>query len=184
MSGFRNILPWIGGLLVAALIGHYVTLAALPHYGTAKTFANINKKGALVPNKLLSSGLRYHGTDVVPRDNPDTTTSFAKYDLSKGPVRFTGAIPTDGVYWSMSLYAYNTDNFFVLNDRDAKSRSPKVVIVRKGRPYTPAPDELVAHSPSTTGALIVRLIVPDRNDKPTVDALTAELRKATLEPVQ
>lgn len=182
MNRLLNAFALSGLLLAGATAGAATTLAYLPHYGTERMFTEMNKRTPLIANELRHSSLRYAPKDFVPRDNPDTVSSLAKYDLTEGPVRFVGAVPENRVYWSVSLFAHNTDNFFVLNDRDLKTLRPAIVIVRKGQDYAPQPGELVAVSPSVTGVLIVRLIVPDRNDGAIVAANAAFLKQATMGP--
>lgn len=182
MSALRTTAILIGLGALAAIAAGFATLNIIPYYATERTVGAIAARTGLQPNVLRHSGLRFAESDVVPRDNPDTLTSFAYYDLADGPLRFTGSIPQERVYWSVSLFAQNTDNYFVLNDRNAASLQPKVVIAARGSGYSPAADELLALSPSRKGVLIVRLTAPDRNDEAMVQALNAVLAKASLTP--
>ena len=43
-------------------------------------------------------------------------------------------IPKD-TYWSVSMFAANTDNFFVMNDRKARAPQVDLVLVRAGQEY-------------------------------------------------
>ena len=48
------------------------------------------------------------------------------------PLKITTAAPTD-TYWSVALYAANTDNFYVLNDTQAKGQPATIILVGQGQ---------------------------------------------------
>jgi uncharacterized membrane protein len=132
-------------------------------------------------NRMVHSGLRYAGQDLVVRSNPDMIVSFAVYDVSKTPVRVKGVIPETDNYWSISLFALNTDNFFVLNDRKAKTRDFELVIVNDDSDYRPQGTEQVVVSPSDRGIVLIRLIVSDRKDEQEIASLSEVQKLTSLE---
>lgn len=62
---------------------------------------------------------------VMP--NPDLLYAACVLDLAEGPA-VVMANPRLTGYWSLALYASNTDNFFVLNDHDAGMRPVKLLV--------------------------------------------------------
>ena len=57
---------------------------------------------------------------AIVRPSPDLLYAGCAFDLADGPLRIQATVPRD-TYWSLSMFAANTDNFFVVNDRAAKS---------------------------------------------------------------
>ena len=111
----------------------------------------------------------------VVRPSPDLLYSACVYDLSGGPVKFTGTVPL-GSYWSLSFFAHNTDNYFVVNDSELGGQAFQFVLVKENQP----PPESVGmaeiiYSPSKTGIVIQRVFV-DKDER--VDELDQQ-RKST-----
>jgi uncharacterized membrane protein len=172
---------WIATTLLLAAMLHGAAIWYLPRYATRRAVDAIYARRATwLVNALGHGGLRRAGTDTVIRDNPDTLTSFAVYDVSEGPMRFEAEIPSGGNYWSVSLFAWNTDNFFVLNDRQAGASQVAVVVGADGSRYSPRSGERFVASPSARGILLVRAVVTDRQDAAEVARLATSLRAARL----
>jgi uncharacterized membrane protein len=68
------------------------------------------------------------------------------------------ATPWDA-YWSLSLYAANSDNFFVIDDREARMGA-EITLVRRGRAH-PEGASMVVESPTTRGVALIRRLAPD-----------------------
>ena len=95
--------------------------------------------------------------DVV-MPSPDMLYSMCVFDLRKGPVRIS-ANPRLKSYWSIALYAANSDNFFVVNDRQAGDAPIDLWLVAPNAESSVAPvgSKLVV-SPSTQGFLLMRVL--------------------------
>jgi len=115
-----------------------------------------------------------HKTQQIVMPSPDLIYSSCVYDLSAGDLAISGTLPPEGYYWSLSLYAHNTDNFFVLNDRELPSRSFSVVVRRKGR--SGAASAAVAESPTQTGIALIRMIQRKPEDLPIIRASQQSIR--------
>ena len=103
----------------------------------------------------------------VVRPAPDLLYLTVWYDVSQYPLRLEGRIPDS--YWSLSLFADNTDCFFVKNDTEYNV-GDIVVIYILGPQHDPSkitePNAIIAQSPSTLGFGINRVLVEDpRNDE-------------------
>jgi uncharacterized membrane protein len=182
-------LSYVAVFMLTFVVFYFSSLFVIPYYAQDLVLERIDQMSmqrtgeALSYNHLTTRPLRDAPDDVVPGDNPDTLTSFSMLDLSDGPVRFVGSIPDARVYWSLSLYADNTDNFFVLNDRAIEGSSPVVVIRTAGQDYRPRENEIEVVSPSPKAVLLVRLILRDRHDQEEVAGSLATLREAYIEGV-
>ncbi len=105
----------------------------------------------------------------VVRPSPDLAYSACAYDLSRGPVRVSVAPGED--YVSLSLYADNTDNYFVRSDREAP-RGIDIVLAQRGQDL-PRDAEIV-FSPSARGLALVRRLAPDAAGFARADAARQE----------
>ncbi|MFO0001655.1 MAG: hypothetical protein ACK559_11020, partial [bacterium] len=56
-------------------------------------------------------------------------------------------VPADAVYWSVSLFAHNTDTYFVASDRDLKP-GPFRLLIRQASQSSKAPFDREAISPT------------------------------------
>ena len=165
-------------LTVALSVGlHLLTMWRLPYFMTRRL------AGKMLLNELRYANLRYAGEDKIPQDNPDTKVSATRYDVSDKPLRLTCVIPQTDNYWSVSFFAQNTDNFFVLNDRKAARPALTLVLVGPGRHYTARANEQVVQSPSATGVILIRMIVKDRYNKAEIDAITAIQKQSNAQLV-
>jgi uncharacterized membrane protein len=103
---------------------------------------------------------------VMP--SPDLVYSSCVYDLARGPLRMQGNLPPAGQYWSLSLYAHNTDNYFVLNDRELPDRRFDLIL------YPPsahvAEGKSAVKSPSQTGIALIRMIQRREDDLAMIQA--------------
>jgi uncharacterized membrane protein len=153
-------------IIVLAAFFHIITIIALPYVVFGVVQNTFLRKGNLEKNVFYHGSIRQLEDVVVPGDNPDTMTSRVVYDIGKAPLRVKLGIPEHASYWSFSLFANNLDNFYTLNDMDAKSkynsRMLNLVIAKSGDEYRKKPDEVAVISPSNTGIGLIRITVRDR----------------------
>lgn len=98
---------------------------------------------------------------VLP--SPDLLYAVCKFDVGRGPVRVTANPQLPG-YWSIALYASNSDNFFVLNDRQAQGKPVDLWLVSRDsgmEKQSVPPGSQVVMTPSTTGLLLMRVLTGD-----------------------
>jgi len=143
------------GTLAVAVVVHIATLVAIP-------LIIMNAAMAKFPVNELSMGPKTTAENrLVVRPCPDLVYSVASYDVSKGPVLFTAQGPGD-TYWSVSLYNQDTDNYFVINDRQVKSNPYSMLLVKQGMKYENPANAQVVVTPDNLGILLVRhLLVSD-----------------------
>lgn len=169
--------------LAAGAAGWTAALYMIPTLATDIMWRQFQKSGAQY-NRLSPAIVRTAKTARVVADNPDTLTRSSIVNLENGPVLFEADVPAGGDYWSVSLFAHNTDTYFVANDRDA-GPGPYRLLIKRADQATPAglKVDAVAVSPSTKSFLIIRAIMRDRNDKAGAEALRQAVMKERLTPV-
>jgi uncharacterized membrane protein len=133
-----------------------------------------------------ASGLEAHNQAAFPAPvtaasrsivlpSPDLLYAVCSFDLRHGPVRVTANPQLPG-YWSIALYASNSDNFFVLNDRQAQGKPVDLWLVSRdnsaGQRAVPAGSQVVV-TPSATGLLLMRVLTGDY-----------DAQKAVVEPAR
>jgi len=102
----------------------------------------------------------------VARANPDSIVTSMSYDVSDGPVELRGVTWPD--YWSLSVYQHNTDNIFVINDRQLPEEMFHVIITPLGGAPDAPKGAVIVESPSLTGIVVVRRFVAYEDDMPNV----------------
>jgi uncharacterized membrane protein len=167
----------VAGLIVGALL--FVVSYRLTLHRVPIKIMDIAEKRMLSTRTGEANSFR-HGqppnakTQQIVMPSPDLIYSSCVYDLSAGDLAISGTLPPEGHYWSLSLYAHNTDNFFVLNDRELPSRTFSLVVRRKGRGGPAA--ATVAESPTQTGIALIRMIQRKREDLPIIRASQQSIR--------
>jgi uncharacterized membrane protein len=176
---------WLVFILSSAVALHIVVMRSLPSYLSSAAVDRISANSDEWKINTLGYGpLRYAGTDTVVRDNPDTVVSFAVLDLTEEPVRIHCVVPPGDNYWSVSLFAWNTDTFYVINDLEAPAPAFDLIVVKPGSLYQPVDDEQVVVSPTPRAILIVRMVVTDRDDRAEIERLTAFQQQMYVEPIE
>jgi uncharacterized membrane protein len=98
---------------------------------------------------------------VMP--SPDLLYAACVFDVSRRPMRIR-ADPRLAGYWSVAGYAANSDNFFVVNDRQLAGRPLELLIVgaRSAPPGAALPEGArVVVAPSQRGLVLLRVLVGD-----------------------
>ncbi len=159
----RQMLLWL--LLAGAT--HALALWALPHVVMRAAMSRLvpatagDAEGATAEARvrtvyppLATAALR-----VIVLPSPDLAYALCAYDLTQGPVD-VDASPLWPAYWSVALYADNTDNYLVRSDR-AAARQPVHWRLALDRGVATAGRELVL-APSARGLVLMRVLVADR----------------------
>ena len=186
LSGWPRLL--LAALVVAA-ITHLAAVWALPRLImwrlSSSVPADMERAGA-----VLLPPMTDHTQRRVVMPSPDLLYALCSFDLSAGPWRIQ-ADPRTPQYWSVALYAANSDNFWVGNDAEAHGRPLDVLLLGPGQAApgqlsqaggVPASARLV-RSPSDRGLLLMRVLVQDRDkDLAAMDAARCSLRCAPVQP--
>src|SRR5689334_17630473 len=150
----------VAGLIAAVVLGFAAYRITLDR--VAVRMMDIAEKKMLAirdsgPNSFRHGRPPTHETQRIVMPSPDLVYSSCVYDLSAGDLVIAGDLPPVGHYWSLSLYAHNTDNYFVLNDRELPARRFSITVSRNARTG-------VVHSPTRTGIALIRMIQRQQDD--------------------
>jgi uncharacterized membrane protein len=176
----KRFIAWSAVTILLAALFHIAGVWYLPRFIT-RVIVNRARQAADITgaNQIFYSHVHSAGEDAIVLDNPDSMFSFAAYDVSEKPVRMKCVVPETNNYWSVSFYASNTDNFYVVNDMTAKAKQFDLVLVKPDSKYRKIGDEEVITAPSNKGVILVRMIVNDRNNPEEMQRLS-ELQKQTV----
>jgi uncharacterized membrane protein len=160
----------VAGLLAGVLLGfvaYRIVLHRVPIQlmsAAEKRLLSIRDSG---PNTFRHGRAPTHKSRQIVMPSPDLVYSSCIYDLAAGDLVIAGELPPMGHYWSLSLYAHNTDNYFVLNDRELPARRFSITVSRKGRAGAGSGN---VESPTRTGIALIRMIQRKQDDLPIIQA--------------
>jgi uncharacterized membrane protein len=154
----------IAVVLAVALATHVGALWLVPHV----LFTSV------VGKPFAGGGVNQLGHRELPKPgmgawgpSPDLLYSKCLYDVSAGPVRITTPVPDS--YWSMSVYADDTDLVTVVNDRELPEHRLDAVFALDGQA---TPDGVrVIRVPRSRGVALFRTLVSDPSPEAPLDAL-------------
>lgn len=160
--------------LLLALITYYVTSRTIIHQAPKTVMTKIeNRIAEFAGGRNQCFHNREYGPrkNSIRRANPDSIISSMSYDLSEGPVRISGEIWPR--YWSMSLYQQNSDNYFVVNDKELPSAAFDFVLTFDPPPVSQnsMPETGITHyiqSPTKRGVMLIRRFAADETDMPDI----------------
>jgi uncharacterized membrane protein len=168
----RRLLPW---LLVAAAV-HLMAVWALPRVimWRLSTTATAQERASVYLPPMTD-----HTQRRIVMPSPDLLYATCALDLSERPLRIRADLRTPG-YSSIALYASNSDNYFVLNDRQAAGVPVDLVLIGP-QAYAQAPvipqGARTVTAPSPKGLLLMRVLVADyASQKEVVEAARRSLR--------
>jgi uncharacterized membrane protein len=174
----KSWIKWIVATVIVAVIVHLVVVKIYPNIIMGAVMKKLEKvyQGN---NKLIHAPQTTDKSRNVVRPSPDLLYSACVYDVSEYPIRITAKVPE--TYWSISFYRTNTDNFFVKNDRQVKSRDVAFILVSKGKSVPDAGGAEVIEAPTDKGFFIIRMLV---KDEARINDLIEVQKQATCSPVE
>jgi uncharacterized membrane protein len=169
------------GLLVAvAATTHLLAVWALPRLIMQRALSTV--AGDAPPAPVLAPPTDHTQRQIV-MPSPDLRYAVCVWDVSERPLRIRAQL--GGLrYGSIALYAANSDNFLVINDRQPEAAAIDLVLVGPKAYASTAPLPAGARTvsaPSTRGLLLMRVLVGD----PDADAAAVEAARGSLrcEPI-
>jgi uncharacterized membrane protein len=117
-----------------------------------------------------------------PGENHNVTNGAWRTNLAIGSSQAGMYIraPVPDTYWSISFYQTNTDSFYVLNDRQAKSNPVDIVLVGPDMALPRVDKARVVVAPTNKGVFLLRLLIADENK---LGNLIRTQRSATCKPL-
>jgi uncharacterized membrane protein len=159
----RMILWLLGALLLGGIV-HLATVLLLPSVATRDGYARVS---AIAPvNAVIPVPAPTPEQAVMPFMDPAFAVSVCRYDLSRGPLKFS--VPISQAYTSVSFYTRSDVAYYAINDRAAGRRVIELDLMTAAqRADLPedqditAADRLIVTSPTTTGLIVIRALVPE-----------------------
>ena len=148
-------LRWFAVAVPVALLAHLASTWYLPRYIMGRTMDAVAESDGA--NQLVNRPVADADARGIVRPSPDLMYSLCVLDLSNGPVHIRA--PASPPYTSVSVFAANSDNVFVQNDRALADAGAgfDVWIAREGQ-EVPA-GASAARLPSTRGIALVRRVI-------------------------
>ncbi|MFT3728788.1 MAG: DUF1254 domain-containing protein [Terricaulis sp.] len=148
---------YVWSALAIAVLTHIIVLFAFPTALMNVAMARVGRGhfNAWSPMQRVTEASR-----AIVRPSPDLAYSACPYDLSHGPVKIS--VPPWHNYWSLSFYQDNSDNFFVVDDRESKSGADITLVSKDAQP--PAHATQVVESPSARGIALIRRLAPTQSE--------------------
>jgi uncharacterized membrane protein len=157
----QRILLWVLATVVLSAAIHWATVLCYPYLFMLSWYRHAVSLGGV--NQFIRGVQPTAENRDIPRlASPDLTYSALAFDLSEGPLRVTA--PLTGEYMSVALYAANTDNFFVTNDRHVHGGKVDFVLVGPSSAKPILEGIPVVRSPNKTGIMIIRFFVASQDD--------------------
>jgi uncharacterized membrane protein len=157
-------------VLVLATALHVLVIWLIPRALTAVFLRRTAAQAGY--NQVVLPPLPTEKSRDVVKPSPDLLYALCIFDISAGPVRIS-ARPSPG-YWSIALYARNSDNFFHLNDLQLKGGRVELILSDVGQAAelkARYPDAILVHTTSTVGLMLTRSLVLDPDNlKAVIDA--------------
>jgi uncharacterized membrane protein len=168
---------WTLFTLVLAGIIHWLVVAEAPSFIMWRAMAKV-AQGRM--NAIAHGERATEASRAIVKPSPDLLYSTCPFDVSRRPLKIVTGAPSD-TYWSVALYADNTDNFFVFNDAQAKGQPATIIVLGPGQ-SAPADTAgtITVNSPSTRGLVLFRTLVNDENRAAEIDQAR---RAATCQPL-
>ena len=148
-------------LLLLAAATHLLAVWALPRLIMARLAAGATaaeKSGVYLPP------MTDHQQRRIVMPSPDLLYATCAFDLRERGLAIRADPRNAGHagYWSIALYATNSDNFDVNNDRQAGDAPLHLMLRRDGDAAAPLPaGAKLVTSPSSRGLLLMRVLVAD-----------------------
>jgi len=172
----RWLLLILGGALLGGIV-HLGSVIILPRTATQDAYARL---APIAPvNSVVALPAPTPEKAVMPFMDPAFAVSVCRYDLSRGPLKFS--VPISQAYTSVSFYTRSDVAYYAINDRAAGRRLIELDLMTAAqRAELPeneditAADRLIVASPTTTGLIVIRALAPEMGWVPAArNALTA-----------
>ena len=163
MSWRRRVLAVV---LLAPVI-HVAAIWALPRAIVTAVVIGVSRRVGL--NTPLRAPRATSAARTIVMPSPDLLYVICAYDVGDHAVRFSVTPPAS--YWSLSFFADDTDNYYVVNDRQVAGKSFSLVLMdESGSPPAAAVGVPVVRSPSRKGIALFRMLITSEADLPAIKA--------------
>jgi len=168
---------WIGAVLVLTVIIHILTVLLVPP--GIMTVAMMRMADGGADTRVVHTPPPDASSRAVVRPSPDLAYSICLFDMAEGPLLVKAQVPD--TYWSVSAFAHNTDNFFVVNDQQLRGDTLELLIRREDEEVPGFGGIPVSFAPTDRGVVLMRMLVTDEDSYLELDPVR---RTATCETLK
>jgi uncharacterized membrane protein len=172
-----GLLRWLALALGVAVVTHAATVWLLPRVVMSVATESMAERAGF--NQAVFPPRADETARTIVRPSPDLLYAGCAFDLSAGPLRIEAVVPRD-TYWSLSMFAANTDNFFVINDRGVPSGTVDLVLATAGSAVAVPDGATVVEAPSARGIVLTRMVVASAQRAAELDATRRRFSCAPL----
>jgi uncharacterized membrane protein len=162
-------------MLAVAAVVHLGSLWLLPRLIMQRAMAKV--AGDRPPAAVLAPPTDHRQRRIV-MPSPDLAYAVCVWDVSRQPLRVRADPKLGDRYWSIALYAANSDNFFVLNDRQAQGMPVQLILLGPDQEIDLVPPQqaVIVRAPSRQGLLLMRVLIGEpQRDQQAADAARRSL---------
>jgi len=159
----RWLLLTFTGIVLGGIV-HLATVLYLPRTATNDAYSRLASNAPI--NTMMALPQPSPAAAVVPYMDPAFASAVCRYYLSKGPIKLSA--PVSQAYTSVSFYERFGAAYYAITDRAAGRRVIELdLMTEKQRALVPededitAADRLIVESPTLTGLIVVRALIPE-----------------------
>lgn len=162
----KSWLPWVVAAIVGAAVVHAVVVLALPWVIMRLAINGVAERNGY--NAATFPPRADETARAIVRPSPDLLYSLCAFDVASSPLRITTEVPAE-TYWSVSLFAANTDNFYKQNDREARGGRVDLILAKSGASVSVPPGATLVHTPTDRGMVLTRTLINEESRLPELD---------------
>ncbi len=174
----KKMIPWIIATVILAAIFHFAAILAAPH-SIMLMLAYKNRKAGRQVNTIYHAPPVSEQSRRVVRPSPDLIYSAISYDVSKNSLRIS--VPIPDTYWSLSIFTPDTENFYVINDKQVQSNNIELILTGTAKKQPSIENAILIESPSNRGVAILRTLIQDEDR---IDELVELQKQAKCEVIR
>lgn len=173
---------WLIILLVGTVLGaivHLATIMLLPRTAIRDAYSRLEPLAPV--NTVVAIPQTDPDKAPMPFMDPAFAKAICRYDLSKGPLKFT--VPVSPAYTSVTFYTRYDVAYYAINDRAAGRRTIDLeLMTAEQRSSVPddeevtAADRLIVESPTMSGLIAIRALAPEPGQMPVALATVSAAR--------
>jgi uncharacterized membrane protein len=163
MLMIRLALWLLGGVLLGGIV-HLATVLVLPALATHDAYSRLLP--LTTTNAVGTIPMPTPHKSVLPFMDPAFAMSVCRYDLTDAPLKLT--VPVSPAYTSVSFYTRQDVAYYAINDRAAGRRVIELDLMTSeqraelpGDEDVTAADRLIVESPTPTGLIVIKALVPE-----------------------
>ena len=168
----------LGGVLLGGIV-HLATVLVLPTLATQDAYSRLSPLTQV--NAVSAVPLPTPEKALLPFMDPAFAMSVCRYDLTDGPLKFS--VPVSPAYTAVSFYTRYDVAYYAINDRAAGRRVIELDLMTSdqraelpGDEELTAADRLIVESPTLTGLIVIKALVPEPGLLPAVQSALAAAR--------